>query len=669
MAKSTILVRKNCIRQMSISIRKSTVSDFDLLERIEKACFPEFQQSSRRTLHLSLSSSSQEVWIAEEKSGKKKREEGAMILHLHSRTLRVYSIGVFDEFRGKGIGARLLSHACNLAMAKGYEKISLEARAKDERLIAWYEKAGFKKTEFLPDYYMEGEPAQRLIFTVSRHKINDTMSNIIVVDHPSKWDLQVEGVKIVSAKHYISDPEFQESKNLRVFNLSNSYKYQTTGYYVSLLASARDHRAIPSVTTIRDFENLSVIRSIANDIDELMQEALEKVKEEKFTLNVYFGHTKEASFRTLGSKLYQLFETPLLQVQFSKTDRWLIQKVVPLSLSKVDEQDHEQVQQFASCYFAKKRFQKPRLKHYKYDLAILINPNEANPPSNPSALRCFKDVANKIGFYVDFITKDDYEDLPEYDALFIRETTSVNDHTYEFSRRAYAEGLVVIDDPWSILRCSNKIYLHERMKQNRIPVPQTLVLSKGALKSNKFEELHYPVVLKQPDSAFSIGVIKVMNPIEMVESLKRLFKKSDLIIAQEFLSSEFDWRIGVLDGEPLFACKYYMAKDHWQIYNWQVSKEDESGDSETFPLNEVPEQVLKIGVRAASLMGDGLYGVDLKMVGEKVYVIEVNDNPNIDAGIEDLVLKEEIYSRIMQSLYNRIEISRTTSRLVAVAPD
>jgi glutathione synthase/RimK-type ligase-like ATP-grasp enzyme/ribosomal protein S18 acetylase RimI-like enzyme len=654
---------------MFISIRRSTQNDLGLLEEIERTCFPKFQQSSRRTLRLSLSSSAQEVWVAEYKIGKRKTPAGIMVLHLHSRTLRVFSIGVLNTFQGKGIGARLITHACNLAMARGSERISLEARSNDDRLIEWYEKAGFVVNEFLPDYYMKGEHAKRMIFTVSRPKISEQISNIIVVDHPSKWNLSIEGVKIVSSKNYISDQEFQSNKNLRVFNLSNSYRYQSMGYYVSLLASARDHRAIPSVTTIRDFKNLSVIRSIANDIDELMQNELEKIVEPKFVLNVYFGHTTEASYKTLGNKLYQLFETPLLQVHFSKTDRWLIQRVVPLSLKKIDTEDHEKIQEFASSYFSKKRFQKPRLKHYKYDLAILINPNEINSPSNPTALRNFKEVANKIGFYVDFITKDDYENILEYDALFIRETTSVNDHTYEFSRRAYAEGLVVLDDPWSILRCSNKIYMYERMKQNRVQVPQTLILTKGVVSTSKIQKMNYPMVLKQPDSAFSIGVIKVDNAEEMVKELNHLFKKSDLVIAQEFLPSDFDWRIGVLDQTPLFACKYYMAKDHWQIYNWQVSKEDEAGDAETIRIEDVPEQVIKVAVKAASLMGDGLYGVDLKMVDDKVYLIEVNDNPNIDAGIEDLVLKEEIYYRIIQSIFNRIEISRNMSRLVAVEPD
>ena len=42
---------------------------------------------------------------------------------------------------------------------------------------------------------------------------------------------------------------------------------------------------------------------------------------------------------------------------------------------------------------------------------------------------------------------------------------------------------------------------------------------------------------------------------------------------------------------------------------------------------------------AANLIGDGLYGVDMKMTARGPVVIEVNDNPNIDAGAEDSVLR------------------------------
>ncbi len=652
---------------MPLSIRKAVLADLDLIEKIEDQCFEDFQRSPRRALRLSITSSFQGVWLASLKKGNKKIPVGMIVYNFYPKTLRIYSVAVLPEFQGQGFGKELLEHAHNTAINANYEKISLEALASNKKLISFYNKAGFVETDKLPDYYVKGKDAVRMVLVISDPQEKKPITNIIVVDNPKKWKLNIEGLRIISAKDYLSNHEFQLIKNVRIFNLSNSYRYQSSGYYVSLLASAREHRAIPNVTTIRDFRNVSIIRTIATEIDDLMQKTLEKYHVAQVNIDIYFGQTINSSFRNLGQQLYRLFETPLLHVQFQKTDRWIIQKVTPISHDKISDEDWEKIQNFAQNYFSRKRFNRPRFQNYKYDLAILVNPNEKNPPSCPVALENFKKAAKKTGFYTEFITKDDYDRITEFDALFIRETTSVNDHTYHFSRTAYAEGLVVIDDPWSILRCSNKIFLNERMLQNNITMPKSWVLGKGMTKPGFYKNLVYPLVLKQPDSAFSLGVTKVNNQQELEESISKLFKKSDLIIAQEFLPSEFDWRIGILDQKPLYACKYFMAKNHWQIVDWNGGdSNDIFGDSETLPLDKVPEQILKVATKAASLMGDGLYGVDLKLINNKVYVIEVNDNPNIDADIEDLVLKDELYLKVMQSIYNRIEMSRNMARFVSV---
>ena len=72
----------------------------------------------------------------------------------------------------------------------------------------------------------------------------------------------------------------------------------------------------------------------------------------------------------------------------------------------------------------------------------------------------------------------------------------------------------------------------------------------------------------------------------------------------------------------------------------------------------MPQRVLKTALKAANLIGDGFYGVDLKQDGSKVYVIEVNDNPSIDAGVEDKYLKDELYDRIMLGILKRVEALR-----------
>jgi glutathione synthase/RimK-type ligase-like ATP-grasp enzyme len=167
--------------------------------------------------------------------------------------------------------------------------------------------------------------------------------------------------------------------------------------------------------------------------------------------------------------------------------------------------------------------------------------------------------------------------------------------------------------------------------------------------------LGLPCILKQPDSSFSQGVMKVSTEEEAQEKMKKLFTRSEMIIAQQFLPTDFDWRIGVLDKKPLYACRYFMAKGHWQIIDYGKTGKIREGNADAIRIEDVPEPVLNTALKAANLIGDGLYGVDLKFVGKKVYVIEVNDNPNIDAGMEDLILKDELYQTVIKSFIRRIE--------------
>ena len=252
------------------------------------------------------------------------------------------------------------------------------------------------------------------------------------------------------------------------------------------------------------------------------------------------------------------------------------------------------------------------------------------------------------------IDKEDFGRIAEFDALFLRETTSVNHYTYRFARRAEAEGLVVIDDPESIVRCTNKVYQAELFEQNRIGCPKTLVVYRHSAE-DVAAALGLPCVLKKPDSAFSAGVVKASTVEELTAHLRRFSQDSELLIAQEYAASDFDWRIGVLDREPLYACRYHMARGHWQIQKAVGGRERLYGKSETLPIEEAPQDVVEIAVRAANLIGDGLYGVDVKQVDGRLLVMEINDNPSVEAGTEDAVLKDELYIKIMQSFYKRLE--------------
>ena len=141
---------------------------------------------------------------------------------------------------------------------------------------------------------------------------------------------------------------------------------------------------------------------------------------------------------------------------------------------------------------------------------------------------------------------------------------------------------------------------------------------------------------------------------ELKATVAEFFEDTDLLLAQHFMPTQFDWRVGVLGGQPLFVCQYMMAKKHWQIVNHRADGTPREGGFKTFPLDEAPPEVVDAGVRAASLIGDGLYGVDLKETPDGVFVIEINDNPNLDHGIEDLVAKSDLWNRLTRWFTTRM---------------
>ncbi len=487
------------------------------------------------------------------------------------------------------------------------------------------------------------------------------MQILLVVNQNDKWPLNIEGVQIVTSRAYLSDPQFSLMRRVRVFNLCKSYSYQSVGYYVSLLAEARGHKPFPDAYSLMSMRSQQVVRFISDDLDELIQKSLAPLKSNRFDLSIYFGMNMAKRYDKLSLKLFNSLHAPFLRASFVKQKKWILQKASPIASKDIPAMHWSFVVSAAEDYFRKKRKVVHRKRPSRFDLAILVAPDDKQPPSNERAIKKFMKAAASQDLGVEIIQKEDYGRLAEFDALFIRETTSVNHHTYNFARGAAAEGLVVIDDPESILKCTNKVFLAELLQRHKISIPKTMIAHRDNM-TQVSATLGLPCILKQPDSSFSQGVMKVTTEEELQEKMKKLLTKSEMIIAQQFLPTDFDWRIGILDKKPLYACRYFMAKGHWQIIDYGKTGKIREGSADAIPIEDVPEPVLNTALKAANLIGDGLYGVDLKQVGKKIYVIEVNDNPNIDAGMEDTVMKDKLFQMVIQSFVRRIEDKKLTGK-------
>lgn len=483
------------------------------------------------------------------------------------------------------------------------------------------------------------------------------MKSIIVNENPKNWPLELVGAEVVAARDYlVGNATWAARRNLRVYNLCRTYGYQTLGYYVSLLAGARGHRPVPTIETLQDLRLSPVVRIVSELLENQIQRSLAPLIGDKFELSIYFGRNLAKRYDALARSLYEQFSVPLLRASFERFgDTWRLSSVRPIATREIPENHREFVIEQAKNHFNRRERPTRSKPTYQYDIAILHDPEAEDSPSDAKSLRRFADAARKVGMDPCLIKRSDAASIAEFDALFIRETTSVNDATYRLSRRAESEGLVVIDDPLSILRCSNKVFLAELFSWHSIPSPKTFIAHADTV-SSIAAEVGLPCVLKRPDSAFSRGVTKASTPEELREKAELYLKDSELVVAQEFKASDFDWRIGVLGGKALFACRYYMARGHWQI----VRTTDGTGTRrygkvEAIALEDAPPEAIDIAVRAASLIGDGLYGIDLKEVDGQFLVIEVNDNPNVEVGYEDAILGDALYLEIMQWFRNKLD--------------
>ncbi len=481
------------------------------------------------------------------------------------------------------------------------------------------------------------------------------MQTLVVVTHRGDWPLELADARLVTDLEYLTSPELSSLRHAKVFNLCRQYRYQSRGYYVSLLAEARGHRPFPSVLTMQDLRSPALVRMASDELEELIQKSLPDDDPGPLVVDIYFGRTVDGRLERLATALFKQFPAPFLRAQFLRGDEWELHRIAAIPTSSIPEDERAFAYDSAARFFARP----PRLRRPapppRFDLAILYEPGELTAPSDPAAIERFLGAAEQLAIEAEVIGREDYGRLLEYDALFIRATTAVNHYTYRFARRAQAEGLVVIDDPLSILRCTNKVYLAELLARHGVPAPRTRIIHRDG-RASAADGLGFPCIVKQPDSSTSLGVHKADDPAALQELLDRLFATSDLLLVQEFMPTAFDWRVGVLDRRALFVAKYFMAPHHWQV----IKHEPKTGTMrwgrwEVLRVEDAPPEGVGLAVRAANLIGDGLYGVDLKETNGRWSVIEINDNPNVEHQVEDLVLKDEIYRRIMGSFLRRLE--------------
>lgn len=268
-----------------------------------------------------------------------------------------------------------------------------------------------------------------------------------------------------------------------------------------------------------------------------------------------------------------------------------------------------------------------------------------------TALSNFRLAAFELGHELDFLFKDELKYLRNYDGVLIRALTDPLNTSYVVARMAEMLGIRVLDQSDSIRICCDKVNMYARLQAAHVPVPVTRVLEEDEVRADTaealFEALGAPLVLKAPNSSFSLYVDKAATPEAFVKIGRRFLRRADRLVVQQYMPSDFDWRVITLGGRVLAVVKYLFAPHMWRTMD--RTEQGEWASVEGVPRAAADPRLLEVALAAANAVGESLYGVDVKEIDGEYYVIEVNDNPTIAAGEEDQA-DPGIYEEIIRYL-------------------
>ncbi len=501
----------------------------------------------------------------------------------------------------------------------------------------------------------------------------------------------VPGLERIAASQFLTTTGALPER-VPVVNLCHGGGYLSLGWYVSLLAEARGGVPLPEPALLearpdrrgRDRalreEGVDVL-----DVDELARRARKNVEAgvplgegplvadspeatvyrparaeeiQKVTLlagQLAPGTPALPGLRVMGRRVFAAWPLPLCSLHLVRdASRWRLIDLEPVDVSELDTASRRALAEALASTPAVA----PEPPTGTPSLAVLWDASDASVASTPETLERLARVGREHGLRVEVLNPDDLERLGDHDALFIRTLTGVDQPAWRFANRAEALGMPVIDSPTAIVRCGNKVYLHELLSRAGLATPATIVFGHEASWASLSGTLGAPLVVKVPDGSFSSAVFRVTDEADFNTRIPPLLERSPLLVAQTWMPTDFDWRIGVLDRRILFAARYHMVPGHWQIRALQ-GRSVRFGRVEAVPRDQVPSAVRRLSLAAANLLGDGLFGVDLKVGpdGQPV-VIEVNDNPNLELGYEDAADGDIIYADIVRWYKRRLGVPR-----------
>lgn len=151
--------------KQNFTFRPAVIDDIPSIMEIEQLCFDRDSFSKLQFVYLiSHAQGYFGVGVHLQRVG------GYFCLLINRRacSLRIYSIAVHPDFRGKGLGQSFIDRIIAIAQSEGLKKITLEVNVSNLPAIRLYERNGFEYVSTKEHYYHDGANA----FCMQRQLIN-----------------------------------------------------------------------------------------------------------------------------------------------------------------------------------------------------------------------------------------------------------------------------------------------------------------------------------------------------------------------------------------------------------------------------------------------------------------------------------------------------------------
>jgi len=142
--------------EQTVHLRKANLRDIPAILEIEQECFREDSFSREQFAYLIGRSKGTFYVVVEQEQI---IAYISLLLHAGTRYLRIYSIAVHPDFRGRKLGQLLMEQTIATAHDCKAAKITLEVKVTNTPAIRLYMKNGFIPVGVKPNYYHDGSDA------------------------------------------------------------------------------------------------------------------------------------------------------------------------------------------------------------------------------------------------------------------------------------------------------------------------------------------------------------------------------------------------------------------------------------------------------------------------------------------------------------------------------